>query len=120
MSSQSEVRVTSATGGQKGQKPERLGGADPLALMELARVYGYGEVKYDRYNYLKGYEYSLSVDALLRHLLLFLSGEDRDPESGILHTTHVAWHGLTLSSFLLRGIAKDHPEYDDRAPVMPK
>lgn len=107
-----EVRVTSATGGQKGQKDARLGGADPLAMMELARVYGFGEQKYARYNYLRGYAWSLSVDALQRHLMGFLAGEERDPESGLLHTAHVAWHGLTLTSFQIRGVGED-----DRAPV---
>lgn len=108
-----EVRVTSATGGEKGQKEARFGGGDPLAMMELARVYGFGEQKYDRYNYLKGYAFSLSVDALFRHLFAFLAGEDRDPESGLLHTAHVAWHGQTLTSFLLRGVGED-----DRPPVL--
>lgn len=108
-----EVRITSETGGQKGQKDARLGGSDPLALMELARVYGFGEQKYERYNYLKGYPWSLSIDAMLRHLLAFLSGEDRDPETGLLHTAHAAWHGLALTSFQLRGVGTD-----DRAPVL--
>lgn len=107
-----EVRVTSPTGGEKGAKSARFGGGDPLAYMELARVYGMGEAKYSRYNYLKGYQWSLSVDALLRHLFAFLSGEERDPESGLLHTAHVAWHGLTLTSFQLRGIGED-----DRPPT---
>ncbi len=112
-----EERVTSSTGGQKGQKDARLGGADPRAMLELAKVYGFGEKKYDRYNYLKGYPYSLSVDALYRHLLAFLDGEDRDPESGLLHTAHVAWHALALTAFLIRG---EHPEFDDRPRgVMP-
>lgn len=103
--------MVSETGGEKGAKPARLGGADPLALMELAKVYGFGEAKYARYNYLKGYEWSLSVDALFRHLLAFLAGEDRDPESGLLHTAHVMWHAGTLTSYQLRGIGND-----DRAP----
>lgn len=106
-----EVRVTSRTGGEKGQKQARLGGSDALALLELARVYGYGEQKYARYNYLKGYPWSLSVDAAYRHLLAFLAGEDRDRESGLLHTAHLAWHALTLTSFLLRRLGDD-----DRAP----
>lgn len=109
--SDDEVRVTSETGGQKGQKQARFGGADPLALMELARVYGFGETKYERYNYLKGYAWSLSVDALFRHLFAFLSGEDRDPESGLLHMAHVMWHAGTLASFQLREIGTD-----DRPP----
>ena len=111
-----EVRITSETGGQKGAKPARFGGIDPLAAMELAKVYGYGEMqKYERYNYLKGYDWSLSVDALFRHLFAFLSGEDFDPETGFRHTAHVAWHALTLTSFQLRGIGKD-----DRAPRLEK
>ena len=107
-----EVRITSATGGQKGQKPCRLGAIDPLALVELGNVGGMGEEKYDRFNYLKGYAWSLNVDAAFRHLLAFLSGEDRDPESGFLHTAHAMWHMGALTSFQLRGIGTD-----DRAPV---
>ena len=102
-----EVRVTSETGGQKGQKDARLGGVDALALEQLALVAGMGEKKYSRYNYLKGYNWSLSVDALCRHLLAFLNGEDTDPESGLPHTAHVAWHGLALTSFLQRGLGTD-------------
>ncbi len=108
-----EVRVTSATGGEKGMKPEKLGGGDPLAFIELAKVYAMGEDKYARYNYLKGYDWSLSVDALFRHLLAFLSGEDRDAESGLLHTAHVAWHAHTLTSFQLRAVGTD-----DRPPSL--
>jgi hypothetical protein len=126
-----EVRITSETGGQKGQKTNRLGGADPLAMMELGRVYGMGETKYARFNYLRGYDWSLSLDALKRHLLAYEAGQDYDecskhpgdhdedheydPDecdgSGLLHTAHVAWHGLTLTSFLIRQIGTD-----DRAP----
>lgn len=110
-----EKRYTDpATGGEKGQKDARFGGGDPLALIELAKVYGMGEGKYARYNYLKGYPWSLSVDALYRHLFAFLSGEERDPESGLLHTAHVAWHALTLTSFQQRAVGTD-----DRAPSLP-
>jgi hypothetical protein len=110
-----EVRVTSETGGEKGQKSARLGGADPLAMLELARVYGYGEQKYARYNYIKGYPWSLSVDAAFRHFLAFLAGEDRDPESGLLHTAHLAWHAMTLTSYVLRGIGTDDRVESDEA-----
>ena len=99
------------TGGRKGVKDAQLGAADALALEELAKVYGFGGAKYERYNYLRGYPWSLSVDALYRHLLAFLAGEDRDPESGLLHTAHVAWHALALTSFTLRELGTD-----DRAP----
>jgi hypothetical protein len=107
-----ETRITHASGGEKGQKSNRLGGADPIAMIELGLVYGFGEEKYDRFNYLKGYDWSLSIDALKRHLLAFEAREDRDEESGFLHTAHVAWHGLALTAFVLRGVGTD-----DRAPL---
>jgi len=103
-----EVRIVDpVTGGEKGQKQARFGGADARALLEEAKVYGFGEEKYARFNYLKGYRWSLSIDALFRHLFAFMDGEDRDPESGLLHTAHVTWHARTLSSFLLRALGTD-------------
>jgi hypothetical protein len=108
-----EVRVVDQnTGGAKGKKACQLGAIDPLALMELGRVAGAGAAKYDRYNYLRGYNWSLSIDAAFRHFLAMLSGEDRDPETGCLHSAMVAWHGLCLASFHLRQIGTD-----DRAPA---
>ena len=112
-----EVRYVSPTGGEKGQKLARFGGADPRALEELALVYGYGEGKYERYNYLKGYPWSLSVDALFRHLFAFLDGEDEDPESTLLHVAHVAWHALTLTSYSLRNLGTDDRVPHGRVPT---
>lgn len=106
-----EQRVTSDTGGQKGQKLAQLGALDPATLGEVARVAGMGAAKYERYNYLKGYPWSLSFDALCRHLLAFWGGEDTDPESGLSHMGHVAWHALALIAFTSR-----HPDFDDRPP----
>lgn len=102
-----EIRITSSTGGQKGQKLAQLGSLDPLALLAVAEVSGFGAQKYARYNYLKGYSWSLSFDALQRHLLRFWSGEDLDPESGLPHLGHAAWHCLALLSFLRRDLGVD-------------
>jgi hypothetical protein len=108
-----EVRVTDPnTGGAKGQKPAQLGAIDPIALLALARVGGMGAEKYDRFNYLNGYKWSLSFDAALRHIMLMAAGEDFDEESGLPHATHAAWNLLTLTSFLLRKVGTD-----DRPPV---
>ena len=103
-----EVRVTDpVTGGQKGQKAEQLGAVDPVALLELARVAGLGTQKYERFNYLRGYAWHLSYDALQRHAMKFWSGEDVDPDSGCLHAACVAWHALALCSFVLRSLGTD-------------
>ena len=102
-----EIRVTSETGGQKGDKAAKLGAIAPLALLKLAEVAGFGAEKYDAFNYLKGYDWSLSFNAAQRHALAFWNGEDNDPESGLPHPLHFAWHGLCLASFLMRGLGTD-------------
>ncbi len=104
-----EVRVVSDSGGMKGSKPAQMAWADPLALLEVAKVYGFGATKYSPTNYRQGYDWSLSYSALMRHLLAFWSGEDIDPESGLSHMAHACWHCLALLSFM-----REHPEYDDR------
>lgn len=103
-----EVRVVDPkTGGAKGQKLPQLGGLDPAALLELAKVAGAGAKKYERFNYAKGYAWSLSYDALFRHVLAFLNGEDNDPDDGLPHMAHAAWHCLALLTFSLRGRGTD-------------
>jgi hypothetical protein len=102
-----EVRITSETGGEKGSKPSQLGTIDPVALLHLGEVSGFGAKKYAAFNYLKGYDWRLSFDAMQRHMLQFWAGEDRDEESGLLHPAHAAWHGLAMTSFVLRGVGED-------------
>lgn len=110
-----EVRVVDPnTGGEKGQKPAQLSALDPVALLHLATVAGFGSTKYARLNYLKGYAWSLSLDALFRHVLAFAGGENYDPESGEPHLAHAAWHALALTSFLERNLGTD-----DRVSALP-
>ena len=102
-----ETRITSDTGGEKGQKLARIGSLDPLALLEVGKVAGFGEQKYDRLNYMRGYDWSLSFDAGMRHRLMSWSGEERDPESGLYHLAHSAWHDLTQLTFMIHGLGTD-------------
>lgn len=103
----SEVRITSETGGQKGDKLAKIGAIDPLALYELAEVAGKGAEKYSAFNYIKGYDWSLSYNAMQRHMMLFWAGEDNDPETGKSHMAHAAWHALCLVTFGLRELGTD-------------
>lgn len=105
--SEEEIIVDPNTGGMKASKPCQLGFVDPLALEELGRVAGYGATKYDKFNFVKGYDWSLSINALFRHLLAFMDGEDYDEENGATHTASVAWHALALTTFLLRERGND-------------
>ncbi len=105
-----EVRITDPdTGAQKGSKDERHDLIPSGALAALARVYGYGAGKYDDHNWRKGYVWSLSYAAMQRHLRAFWGGEDYDPESGLPHLAHAAWHCFTLLTFM-----EEHPEKDNR------
>lgn len=102
-----EVRITSETGGQKGRKPQRMDLLPPEALLALSEVYGMGAEKYDDHNYLKGYDWSLSFGALLRHVMAAEKGEWLDDESGLPHVMHAAWHCFALFLFEKHGIGTD-------------
>ncbi len=93
-------------------KSEMLGFVDPNALLDVARVAGFGAGKYAKFNFTKGYDWSLSYNALLRHIMAFLAGEDLDDESHLPHLAHAAWHCLALLTFwrFKRGT-------DDRFPL---
>lgn len=106
-----ETQTTAVSGGKKGVKLAQVGALDPVAIIEIARVAGYGANKYAAFNYLQGFEYSKAYNAMQRHLNLFWAGEDVDPESGRLHLGHAAIEAMFLISFYLRGIGTD-----DRPP----
>lgn len=103
-----EIRVTDpVTGGQKGQKLSQLGAIDPQSIMEVAKVAGFGAQKYERMNFMRGYAWSLSYDAMQRHLHAFWNGEEVDPESSLPHLAHAAWHCCALLSFSQRNLGTD-------------
>lgn len=104
-----EVRKTSKTGGQKGQKTARYDLIPAYPLLEIAKMYGKGAEKYDDRNWEKGYPWSLSFAALNRHLWQFWMGEYIDQETGQPHLSAVAFHAMALMEF-----HRTHPEFDDR------
>lgn len=120
VTSDGEVRVTDpATGGAKGTKAARFDLIPSDILWELAEHYGKGEAKYPspddgtgRMNWQLGYRWSLSTAALLRHLYLFLQGEEVDEETGSHHLIAVAWHAIALRWFQGHGVGTD-----DRVPT---
>ena len=107
-----EVRTTSSTGAQKGVKPERYDLIPVEALAEVARHYGRGAEKYAAHNWRKGYEWSKSFAALMRHAQQFWAGENIDEETGSHHMAGVVFHALSLITF-----TSEHPEMDDRWKV---
>ena len=111
---QSEVRVTSVTGGQKGAKLARYDLMPVDALRELAEHYGKGEKKYPAEagipNFRKGYDISLSYAALQRHANQFWGGEDIDAETGSNHMIAAAWHAL----YIVQTMHDYGDRFDDR------
>jgi hypothetical protein len=109
-----EVRVTNEkTGGEKGRKPEQMSLLPLDVLMrDVAPLYAKGAQKYAAHNWRKGYDWSLSADALLRHFTQFWHGQDRDEETGELHLASVVFHALALLHF-----QENFPELDDRPPA---
>lgn len=102
---QTEVRKKDPiTGGEKGSKLARFSLIPSEFLWALAEHYGRGARKYADRNWEKGYAWSLSSDALQRHLHQWLLGEDNDEETGSHHLIAVAWHACALFIYQLRGL----------------
>ena len=103
-----EVRIKSETGGTKGQKMARFDLIPPRALWELAETYGRGAAKYgDDFNWMKGYKWSLSFAALIRHAWAFWFGQSRDPVEGGHHLAAVAWHAFAMYEWEALGLGED-------------
>lgn len=106
----SKVTKTQPSPAPKGLKQTKDARFDLLpydALWAVARIFGFGASKYAERNWEQGLRYSSSHAALQRHLALWWAGEKVDPESGLTHIAHVAWHGLVLLAHELRGIGVD-------------
>ena len=114
-----ETRVTDPlTGGQKGTKMARFSLIPPEFLWALAEHYGKGALKYADRNWEKGYKWSLTVDALGRHLNAWLMGETNDPDTGSNHLIAVAWHACALFIYQLRGLGTDDVRIKDQPAQM--
>lgn len=97
-------------GGKKldtGKVPMEL--LPPVALLEVAKVLGFGAKKYDGWNWAKGISYSRILGATLRHVFAYLGGEDKDPETGLSHMAHAACECLFILHY-----EQFKKEFDDR------
>jgi hypothetical protein len=105
-----EVRVVDPkTGGEKGEKIDRYDLLPAEPLRQVAHHYGVGARKYACRNWERGYRWSLSFGAMMRHAWQFWAGEDDDKETGSPHLAAVVFHALAMMEF-----RKTHPELDDR------
>lgn len=79
----------------------------PIAIAALGRVLTYGATKYDAWNWAKGFRWMRVLGSLLRHLLLFWAGQDRDEESGLPHVDHIMFNASVLCHFYYTGDGTD-------------
>lgn len=82
-----------------------------VALEQEAKVMEFGANKYGKFNYKKGMKWSRLLDAALRHVIAFSSGENHDPETGYSHLAHAR----CCLGFLLEYADQNLGE-DDRLP----
>jgi hypothetical protein len=97
------------SGGRKGQNEYRTDLLPWDVILEDAKLYGRGAQKYEERNWERGYKWSLSFAALIRHAIQFWLGESYDQETGCHHMAAVRFHAAALERF-----EREHPELDDR------
>lgn len=62
----------------------------------FSRVAEHGAQKYEPWNWSKGLARVQILGSLLRHTFAYLRGEERDKDSGLLHTDHILWNAVAL------------------------
>ncbi len=79
----------------------------PIALDMIAEVMAFGAKKYAAHNWRRGMSWSRLLGASLRHILAYLGGEDKDPESGLSHLAHAGCCIMFLLEYIAKGLGKD-------------
>lgn len=108
----SELKVDDkeSSGGTKfDDKKVRLELLSPIAIEEMGKVLTFGATKYDAHNWRKGIKWSRVLGASLRHIMAFMGGQDKDPETGLNHLAHAACCIMFLLEYEIT-----HKELDDR------
>lgn len=81
----------------------------PRAINAVAEISTFGAKKYAW----KGWEnvedgIARYSDAMARHMLKEAQGEEIDPDSGLLHSAHLAWGALARLELILREKETEH------------
>lgn len=77
------------------------------ALEQEAKVFAFGAGKYGRDNYKLGMDWTRLIDASLRHIVAFNSGEDLDPESNLHHLAHARSNLGMLLEYITHDLGND-------------
>lgn len=90
------------------EKPE-MALLSPLWVTGVADVLTFGARKYAAHNWRKGLAVSRLISAALRHIFLFMAGQDYDEESGKHHLLHASCCLMFAYETLMM-----RPAFDDR------
>ena len=82
-----------------------------IPLLELAKLFTLGAIKYGVRNWEKGMKFGRLFAAMMRHAIKWWAGEIYDPVDGQHHLTAVMWNAMVLME-----LERTHPEMDDREP----
>lgn len=87
------------------------------AFRAIVGVLGFGAKKYAPRNWERGMAWSRLYAATLRHLTAWWDGEERDPETGLLHLAHAACCVCFLLAYSQRRGTQMCSGTDDRPVV---
>jgi hypothetical protein len=91
----------------------------PSILTAIGEVAAFGASKYGDRNWEKGMEFGKVYASLMRHLIAWWQGEEKDAESGLPHLCHIAWNVQALVEYDRRVKNGTLPaEVDDRPHVV--
>ncbi len=83
----------------------------PALTIVTAPAMAQGAAKYGPYNWReKPVKLTVYLEAMLRHILALLDGEDVDPDSGFLHLSHIGANvAIIADAMFLAGLIDDRP-----------
>lgn len=100
------------------QRKPRMELIDPESLEELAKVLSYGAEKYEDENWRLGVNDPKGekrvIGALMRHLTAHQKGELFDPETKLLHVSHLFCNAMFLVWFILKKSKKPEEPRNQR------
>ena len=98
----------------------RMGTLPWLAIEEVVKVTEHGTDKYGAHNYLNAEGRMAYWEAMQRHMLAWVRGEDYDPDSGCKHIAHAVAGGLMLLSMEQIGVKDDRALIAPPSPIDPR
>lgn len=80
----------------------------PVSGIEgIGRAMTFGAKKYAAHNWANGFDYSRLIGSAMRHLLAWMSGQDKDSESGLSHLDHLGACVVMLIAHETEGLGND-------------